>query len=678
MMRSRTSSVPVDLVSTVVGASAGLKDPRDVVMDNCGNLYIADKANHRILQVDRAANVTPFAGNGTMGYSGDSQKATSATLNNPMGLAIDSSGNLYITDTGNQVVRKVDGAGIISTYAGSGDKGFDGDGGPATSAKLDHPCSIDFDSAGNLYIADTYNHAIRKVDSTGTISTFAGRGRAGDGQATSARLLSPYGLAVDSNDNVYIADTQHHRLRKVDTAGILSTIAGTGTKGFGGDGGPATSAQLHAPNRIAIDGSGNVYFSDNWNQRVRKVNSAGIISTVVGGGTSRDSDYEGPATGVRLSNPEGIAVISSGSLYVVDSGFKRILKFLEPFTFDPASLIPLRSASYLKNHFVARLTGKAIAGDEEYEIHFDTGSWNLTIPYGCLNKDPGILTVLETDVRVYGHLADKVKGEIALKSEDGQTTYSIEDYVFYALKNEDGSDMPCNRNQPFNAGLMGAFPGTGSLAYALAEKYSQAKGLGFGMGLVSHAEKTYLLLGADPKIVTDRIHWRTDKPAWREQDTAFFPDAVNGFTIRLQFSNVADPIVVQDLSATIDTGAPEMILRLNAQDPQNTPTFSDYFTTQGYWIPWNNADYNQDARQITGSGIVTVEFKDSNGMVSSYSFEANDTTNVVAVGAWNGNVPWKITTDTPRYRFNLGETIFRYAPVVFFDVKNKRVGLHFE
>jgi len=275
--------------------------------------------------------ITTIAGNGEGGFSGDGGLAISARIDNPYGITVDSKGNLYIADYSNHCIRKVDTAGIISTVAGNGVAGFDGDGGPATAAQLNWPYNVAIDNIGNLYIADSFNDRIRKVNIAGVISTIAGgeQGFSGDGgPATDAQFDSPHGVAVDSNGNLYIADNRNSRIRKIDTAGIISTIAGNGVKGFSGDGGPATAAQLYFPYDVAVDNSGNLFIADTTNNCIRKVDTAGIISTIAGNG---DGDWGfsgdgGPATAAQLDSPCGIAIDSNGNLYIADTSNNRIRK----------------------------------------------------------------------------------------------------------------------------------------------------------------------------------------------------------------------------------------------------------------------------------------------------------------------------------------------------------------
>ena len=299
--------------------AATLHFPSAVAIDSAGSLYIADTNNNRIRKVSGGV-ITTSAGNGLPGFSGDKGPATSAQLNFPTGIAVDSTGVLYIADTGNNRIRKVV-SGTITTIAGNGTAGFSGDGGPAADAMVSGPMGVAVDSAGNLYIADYYNNRIRKI-SGGNISTFAGNGMAtfsGDGGlATKAALNAPVGVAADAAGNVYIADKSNHRIRKVSSDGIITTIAGNGTSG---DGGPATSAALSSPVGVAVDSTGGVYISDN--SQVRKV-SGTVINTLAGNGNYGFSGDGGPATSAALNGPVGIAVDSTGNVFIADHGNDRV------------------------------------------------------------------------------------------------------------------------------------------------------------------------------------------------------------------------------------------------------------------------------------------------------------------------------------------------------------------
>jgi uncharacterized protein (TIGR03437 family) len=310
------------------GASAALSFPTGVAVDSSGNVYIADSLNRRIRKLASGGNISTVAGNGNYSYSGDSGQATSAQLNTPQAVASDSSGNLYIADTVNNVVRKVTAAGVISTIAGNGTAGSGGDGGAATSAQLRSPQGIAVDASGNVYVADTQNARVRKI-SNGTINTVAGSGTVGSGgdggAATSAQLNIPTGLAVDGAGNLYIADFSNNRIRKVTPGGTITTLAGNGLAGYSGDGGAAANAQLTTPVSVATDSSGNVYIADTGNNAVRVVNSSGIVSTVAGNGLAGYSGDDGPAVSATVGNPTGVAVDASGNLYVSD-GSVRVRK----------------------------------------------------------------------------------------------------------------------------------------------------------------------------------------------------------------------------------------------------------------------------------------------------------------------------------------------------------------
>ena len=310
--------------------SAKFNRPIGIAVDSSGNLFIADRNNERVRKVDTSGNISTVAGNGTNGFSGDGGPATTARLNLPRDVAVDSSGNLFIADRSNHRVRKVDTSGDISTVAGDGTNGFSGDGGQATSTQLNFPNGVTVDSSGNLFIADQANHRIRKVDTSGIIITVAGTstsGFLGDGvAATSTALNQPSDVAVDSSGNLFIADEFNHRIRKVDISGIITTVAGNGTQGFSGDGGPATSAKLDTPTGVAVDASGNIFFADSSNHRIRKVDTSGIITTVAGDGTQGFSGDGGSATSAQLDFANDVAVDSSGNLFITDINNERVRK----------------------------------------------------------------------------------------------------------------------------------------------------------------------------------------------------------------------------------------------------------------------------------------------------------------------------------------------------------------
>ena len=329
-----------------VAVDARLSSPEGLAMDAAGNLYVVDRSE-RVRRIDaQTSRISTFAGGG--GFRGDGVPAVDARLS-PRDVAVDTAGNVYIADSSQDRVKRVDVAtGLISTFAGSGRYGFGGDGGQAADAQFREPTGVALDSAGNVYIADRYNHRIRRVDAaSGVISTFAGTGANGfggdGGVAIEARLSWPERVAVDGADNVYIVDRSNDRIRRVEAdTGVISTFAGTGASDFGGDGGPAAEALLDSPADVAVDAAGNVYIADERNHRVRRVDAVtGTISTVAGSG---DSSYfggafggdGGPADEARLDAPKGVAVDASGNVYVSDTGNYLIRRVSQSGT-TPAS-----------------------------------------------------------------------------------------------------------------------------------------------------------------------------------------------------------------------------------------------------------------------------------------------------------------------------------------------------
>jgi len=306
-------------------ASLG-NNPWSATVDTIGKLYIADTGNNTIRMVDAVGVIHTVAGNGTAGFSGDGGPATAASLNGPFAVAVNAAGEIYIADTNNNRVRKVDLKGMITTVAGGNTFGFSGDGGPATAATLYAPESIALDSIGNLYIADWGNARVRLVNSAGFISTVAGNGSNGyngDGQLATAARISARCVALDAAGNLYIADEENSRIRKVDSEGMISTVAGNGAFGFTGDGGPATEASLYSPYAVAVSKSGRIFIADFINNRIRVVDSDGVIDTVAGDGIAGFSGDGAAATAAELSNLTGIAVDAAENIYIPD-GTHRI------------------------------------------------------------------------------------------------------------------------------------------------------------------------------------------------------------------------------------------------------------------------------------------------------------------------------------------------------------------
>jgi sugar lactone lactonase YvrE len=294
-----------------------------------GSGFVGVDARAQTLAITVAPSIRTIAGDGTAGASGDGGPAINAKLNGPSDMAVDSKGNVYIADAYSSRVRKVDQNGVISTVAGTGSCTYNGDGIPAVTASVCQPYGIDVDAAGNLYIADTYNSRVRKVDTSGTISTIAGTGTGGfggdGGLATSAAVNTPTEVAVDAAGNLFIADRGNYRVRKIDTSGIISTVAGNGSAGYSGDGGPAVNASFNTIWSVEVDAAGNLYVSDIYNSSIRKINTSGIVSTLTGGGYGFSGDG-GPATNAQISNSYGLGVDAAGNVYIADTYNNRIRK----------------------------------------------------------------------------------------------------------------------------------------------------------------------------------------------------------------------------------------------------------------------------------------------------------------------------------------------------------------
>ena len=308
--------------------AAKLNFPEGVAVDGKGNVYIVEAVNFRVRKVSPSGTITTFAGTGKKGFSGDGGKATSARISFSYGVAVDAKDNVYIADAGNGRVRKVNTDGRITTIAGGGPACCaTGDGGRATAATLKFPNAVAVDAKGNVYVSDNLDYRVRKITPAGRITTLAGTGRRGDsgdgGRAASARLAYPFGVAVDGTGNVYIADSLANRVRMVGPAGKITTVAGTGKAGYSGDGGPATAAQLASPHGLAVDGQGNLYIGDELNARVRRV-SRGAITTVAGMGPHGYYGDGRPATSALLNSPWGVAVDGKGNLLIADTNNHRV------------------------------------------------------------------------------------------------------------------------------------------------------------------------------------------------------------------------------------------------------------------------------------------------------------------------------------------------------------------
>ena len=334
------SSLKAQIISTIAGVGspgysgdgsqatvAEVGIPIGIAFDAEGNLYITDSNSNYIRKINTSGIISTVVGTGTVLYIGDGGQATDAGINEPNDVEFDSKGNLYIADLANAAIRKVNTLGIITTVAGASPSGILGDGGQATDANLDQPSGIAFDKDDNLYISDNGHHCIRKVNSLGIISTVVGTGTYGNsgdgGQATDAEIGNPFGIRFDLMGNLYIADggTANNNIRKVNTSGIITTVAGIGTYGYNGDGGQATDAELAYPYDIILDAIGNLYIADLFNERIRKVNTAGIITTITGNGTQAWFGDGGMATAAEINNPAGFAFDAAGDLYFSDGSY---------------------------------------------------------------------------------------------------------------------------------------------------------------------------------------------------------------------------------------------------------------------------------------------------------------------------------------------------------------------
>ena len=309
--------------------AAQLVGPNSVAVDGQGNVYFSASGLSMVLKVATNGVISIVAGNGLSRTAGDGGLATGASLGYPAGLAFDSSGNLFIADWSYSNVRRVDTNGIITTVAGGqGQSGFSGDGGPATQALLSGPSALAVDKSGNLYILDTGNNRVRMVTTSGAISTIAGTGAlglAGDGgPATKATFSFPEGMAIDSSGNLYIADKYDNVIRRISVGGIINTVAGTGQFGYNGDNVQATKAYLAVPRGVTVDASGNLYIADSANERIRRVDINGIITTIAGTGQAGFSGDGSAATVATFSTPAAVALDASGAVYVADLDNNRI------------------------------------------------------------------------------------------------------------------------------------------------------------------------------------------------------------------------------------------------------------------------------------------------------------------------------------------------------------------
>ena len=310
--------------------AAGIYHPSGIYTDRHGNIFIAEYGSNVIRKVDPTGMITRYAGNGFAGYTGDGGQATDASLYIPIDMVIDTSDNMYFVDNGNDVIRKISNTGIITTFAGTGALGYSGDGGLAVHATLHWPDRVGIDNFGNIYIADAGNNVVRKVDASGIITTVAGNGSVGfsgdGGPATAATLNTTLGVAFDANNNMYIADGGNNRVRKVDPWGIITTFAGNGAAASTGDLGMATAASMNYPGGVAVDRSCNVYVTEWYGQRVRRIETNGRITTVVGTGVAGFSGDGSAAVSAEINGPDNLTFDVYLNLYIPDYYNNRIRK----------------------------------------------------------------------------------------------------------------------------------------------------------------------------------------------------------------------------------------------------------------------------------------------------------------------------------------------------------------
>jgi streptogramin lyase len=303
------------------GTSATFNQPHGVVLDTAGNLYVADYGNHRIRKIDTSRNVTTLAGNGTSAWLDGI--GTNNSFRNPSGITIDSEGTLYVADYGNHRIRKISPTGVVTSPYGSPQLGYSDSASPAI-ARFNDPFGLTFDSSGNMYVADTGNHRIRKITPAGVVTTVAGNGSTGflNGTGTNAQINGPRGIAVDSTGNLYVAETGNHRIRKITPAGVVTNFAGTGGTTFAD--GPGTSATFNQPHGITIDSAGTLYVADLNNNRIRRIDTNANVSTFAGNGASTSVDGEGASA--TFNRPRDVTIDSTGNLYVTEQSGNRIRK----------------------------------------------------------------------------------------------------------------------------------------------------------------------------------------------------------------------------------------------------------------------------------------------------------------------------------------------------------------
>lgn len=403
--------------------SASLISPIGVAYAPNGDVYVADYSANRIRKISPAGVISAVAGTGSAGFSGDGGQATAAQLDAPRDVAVDSAGNVFLTDSGNSRIRKINTSGVISTYAGTGTAGLSGDGGPATAAQLSSPRGVDLDSSGNLYFAD-YNNTVRKIAPNGTITRVAGTGVAGSsgdgGQATSATLSQPVDVVIDSAGNLYVSAFAGNRIRKVNTAGVMSTIAGTGSSTSSGDGGAATAAGLDQPAGLDVDANDNLYVSEYDGNVIRKI-SGGLITRVAGNRSAGFYGDGGSALSAQVNSPDGIVVTPTGDLLITDLANHRVRRVQAVGPPDAPTFSSTSPASPGRQTSV-KVIGSAATGST-VQLYTDSG---CSVPIGTAATaasfaSPGVSVTVPADAATTFHATTTLGGLTSPCSRVGQT-----------------------------------------------------------------------------------------------------------------------------------------------------------------------------------------------------------------------------------------------------------------
>ena len=365
-----------------------------------GNVYVADYFNHRVRKIDATGTIATIAGTGERGYAGDGGPAADAQLASPNGLLVDLAGNVYISDSGNARIRKIDSSGMIETIAGPGEPGILGNDGPAVKARLGYPRGLAMDASGNLLIAESAHDIVRRISPSGTITPFAGTGepfdRRNGGAASAAQFGYPDDVAADATGNVYVLDS--NQVRRIDPSGMIAAIAGTGEYGHSGDGGPAIAADLQNPTEMGMDVAGNLYLAERFGHRVRKIDVAGTITTIAGTGERGYSGDGGPATKAQVDSPRSIAVDSVGNVYVADQNNHRVRRI------DTSGVITTYVGTGIRDR-TSEFGYVASTGDGQSDYHWDPGGTapadraRLTSPYELAVDTNNILYVFDSGNR---------------------------------------------------------------------------------------------------------------------------------------------------------------------------------------------------------------------------------------------------------------------------------------